>query len=205
MGALDAAALEKEDVLRLLSSVLAPRPLLLLSTISAEGRVNLAPFSSVVPLAAMPPLLGIVIHPSAEGERKTTLSNIDATSEFVAHPVTAEFLDECVRLSARVPEDSGELAARLRLAPSDLVKPPRALALPIQIECRKRDFYEPAGTEATLVVAEIARLHVGGGLYDGASPVLERFEWIGHVATLAPGSYAFTRGGELVRVSVNRP
>jgi flavin reductase (DIM6/NTAB) family NADH-FMN oxidoreductase RutF len=118
--------------------------------------------------------------------------------------VTAEFLEDCVRLSTRGADDSGELAARLRLAPSDLVKPPRALALPIQIECRSRDFYQPAGTDTTLVVAEIARLHVGGGLFDGTAPVLERFQWIGHVGTLAPGSYAFTRGGELVRVSVPR-
>jgi flavin reductase (DIM6/NTAB) family NADH-FMN oxidoreductase RutF len=204
VDALDTTALEKEDVLRLLSSVLAPRPLLLLSTVSPQGQVNLAPFSSVVPLAAMPPLLGVVIHPSAGGGRKTTLANIEATSEFVAHPVTAEFLDDCVRLSTSGVADRGELEARLRLAPSDLVKPPRALALPIQIECRTRDLYEPAGTETTLVVAEIARLHVGGGLFDGAAPVLERFQWIGHVATLAPGAYAFTRGGEIVRVSVPR-
>jgi flavin reductase (DIM6/NTAB) family NADH-FMN oxidoreductase RutF len=203
---LDAAALDKEDVLRLLSSVVAPRPLFLLSTVDAQdGRVNLAPFSSVVPLAAMPPLLGIVIHPGQDGTRKTTLRNIDETHELVAHPVTPEWLESAVRLSLRGSDLSEDERVRLRLTASDLVRPPRALALPIQIECRVREGREIASTEAVLVVAEIARLHLSAALVDGTTPVLERFDWVGHVATLTPGSYAFTRGGTLVRLDVGAP
>jgi flavin reductase (DIM6/NTAB) family NADH-FMN oxidoreductase RutF len=199
----DAAALEKEDVLRLLSSVVAPRPLFLVSTVgNADQRVNLAPFSSVVPLAAMPPLLGFVIHPTLEGDRKATRRNIDETHELVAHPVTPEWLEIAVRLSLPESDLGADELGRLRLTASDVVRPPRAVALPIQIECRVRECREIAPTEAVLVVAEIVRLHVSAALLDGTTPVLERFEWVGHVGTLAPGSYAFTRGGELVRLDL---
>ena len=80
----------------LLNSV-APRPIAWVSTISASGNLNLAPFSFFNAVCVDPPLLAFapgLRRPkqagAVHGEAKDTLRNVRETKEFVVNVVTYE-------------------------------------------------------------------------------------------------------------------
>ena len=82
----------------LLNSV-APRPIAWVSTLSASGQPNLAPFSFFNVVCADPPLLGFApglrqpTEPAApHGEPKDTLRNVRETREFVVNVVTFDLV-----------------------------------------------------------------------------------------------------------------
>lgn len=104
-------------------SRLAPRPLVLVSTLGPDGAPNLAPFSMATPLSAEPPLVGVAILPRSDGGQKRTLSNLEATDEFVLNLVTLALLDAALSPSGR---------AALPLLPSERVAPPRVAGSPAQ-------------------------------------------------------------------------
>ncbi|MEE2747277.1 MAG: flavin reductase [Candidatus Thermoplasmatota archaeon] len=59
-----------------LSALVAPRPVLLLSTVSADGVENLCPVTSVSVLANTPPLLGVSLSQDRKGRPRDTLVNL---------------------------------------------------------------------------------------------------------------------------------
>ena len=153
----------------ILNSV-APRPIAWVSTISAAGRHNLAPFSFFNAVCIDPPLLAFApgFRPSIEtnasrGEAKDTLRNIRETNEFVVNVVTYD-LAEAMNLTSGEYDpsvDEFELA-KLAQAPSRIVRPPRVAATPVSFECKLYQILEfsPAPTGSSLVIGEIVSIHV---------------------------------------------
>jgi flavin reductase (DIM6/NTAB) family NADH-FMN oxidoreductase RutF len=153
----------------ILNSV-APRPIAWVSTISAAGRHNLAPFSFFNAVCIDPPLLAFApgFRPSIEtnasrGEAKDTLRNIRETNEFVVNVVTYD-LAEAMNLTSGEYDpsvDEFELA-KLAQAPSRIVRPPRVAASPVSFECKLYQILEfsPAPTGSSLVIGEIVSIHV---------------------------------------------
>ena len=93
--------------------------------------MNLAPHSFFNVACARPPVLQF----SSVG-RKDTLRNVEATREFVVHPVTEGLLDLANASGSRFPRDLGEFAAlEIEREPSDVVSVPRVAAAPVAIEC----------------------------------------------------------------------
>jgi flavin reductase (DIM6/NTAB) family NADH-FMN oxidoreductase RutF len=88
------------DFYRFMISVVVPRPIAFVSTISASGKLNVAPFSYFNAITNEPPLLGISVN-RRRGERKDTVRNIEQTREFVVNTV-----DEA--LGPRMVHTSGE-------------------------------------------------------------------------------------------------
>jgi flavin reductase (DIM6/NTAB) family NADH-FMN oxidoreductase RutF len=118
-------------------SLVVPRPIGWITTVSAAGIVNLAPFSFFNAVADAPPVVIFGCNGShVEGGAKDTLANIAETGEFVCNIATWELRDQMNRTSANVPRSVDEMRlAGLAPAHSRLVKPPRVAASPVNLEC----------------------------------------------------------------------
>ncbi len=119
-------------------SIVVPRPIGWISTVSTEGIVNLAPYSQFNNLAYDPPyvMFSAASFPES-GRRKDSAKNAADTGEFVVNMATYE-LREAVNVTSRfVPPEVDEAAlAGLEMIPSRLVKPPRVKASPVHLECK---------------------------------------------------------------------
>ena len=113
-------------------AIVAPRVIGWMSTRSAEGRLNLAPYSFFGAFAGSPPIIGF----SSEG-RKDTLRNIEQTGEFVWNLCSQELAEAMNRTSAPVgPEvDEFELAGLTPVAGRN-VSVPHVGESPAALECR---------------------------------------------------------------------
>ncbi|USU04530.1 flavin reductase family protein [Sphingomonadaceae bacterium OTU29LAMAA1] len=115
-----------------LNAMVAPRPIGWISTVSADGVRNIAPYSFFNLLNYAPPLIGF----SSMG-RKDSVANVEATGEFVWNLATRDLAEAMNATSAMVPADVDEFAlAGLETLPSRLVAPERVAASPVAFECR---------------------------------------------------------------------
>ena len=118
-------------------SVVVPRAIGWLSTLSPEGVPNLAPYSQFTNLTFDPPYVAVSINQGHLQQRKDTTENIEQTGEFVHNMVTYDLREAMNLTAAEFPPDVDEFEfAGLEKAPSVLVKPWRVAASPVQLECR---------------------------------------------------------------------
>jgi flavin reductase (DIM6/NTAB) family NADH-FMN oxidoreductase RutF len=120
------------------NALVVPRPIGWISTMSPEGVVNLAPFSFFNSLSGDPPCVMYCPNGWKKGthEAKDSLTNVEATGEFVFNMCTYDLREQMNITAAHVPSSVDEMAeAGLEAAPCKLVKPPRVLASPIALEC----------------------------------------------------------------------
>ena len=119
-------------------SIVVPRPIGWVSTISRDGIVNLAPFSQFNNLAYDPPYVMFSANSFPEtGRRKDSVKNATDTGEFVVNMATYA-LREAVNITSQfVPPEVDEAAlAGLEMIGSRIVKPPRVAASPVHLECK---------------------------------------------------------------------
>ena len=95
------------EMYRFMISAVVPRPIAFVSTRSADGAANLAPFSYFNALSSIPPLVGIAIV-DRPGDEKDTLRNIRDTGEFVVNLVCERMLPAMVRTAGDWPRDTSE-------------------------------------------------------------------------------------------------
>jgi flavin reductase (DIM6/NTAB) family NADH-FMN oxidoreductase RutF len=113
-------------------AIVAPRPIGWITSVSAKGEVNLAPYSYFNGINSRANLVMF----ASEG-RKDSLNNIAETREFVCSLATWDLCDAMNATAAPLPHGVNEMArAGLTPAPSRLVKPPRVVASPCALECR---------------------------------------------------------------------
>ena len=152
----------------LLNSV-APRPIAWVSTVSATGQLNLAPFSFFNVACVDPPLLMFapgLRKSSVDGNRaeaKDTLRNIRETKEFVVNIVTYELAEAMNITSGEYDASVNEFElAQLTPQPSTIVRPPRVAEAPVSFECRLHQIldFSPAPTSGSLVIGEILSIHM---------------------------------------------
>lgn len=117
-------------------SCVVPRAIGWLSTISADGISNLAPYSQFTNLTFDPPYVLVSINQGYRQNRKNTTVNIEETGSFVYNMVTYD-LREAMNITAAEfdPEVDEFEAAGLTKAESVIVKPFRVAESPIQMEC----------------------------------------------------------------------
>jgi flavin reductase (DIM6/NTAB) family NADH-FMN oxidoreductase RutF len=113
-------------------SICVPRPIAWVSSLSASGVPNLAPFSQFTNVSFDPPHILISARASTD-----TARNVNQTGEFVINMATYELRNAVNATSAVVaPEMDEAVLAGLEMVPARLVKPCRVAASPIQMECR---------------------------------------------------------------------
>lgn len=156
--------LPPREASRLLLSIIAPRPIAWVSSMGADGSLNLAPFSFFTAVSANPPTVMIAVG-ARKGVPKDTLRNVQETSEFVIH-IVDETLTEAMNLTSGEWEygvNEFELAA-LETIPSIEVKPPRVAAAPVALEAKLAQIVPVEGTTSTLILGRIARYHLRADL-----------------------------------------
>ena len=142
-------------------AILAPRPIGWVSTVDVDGLVNLAPYSFFNGFNSSPPIVGF----SSEG-RKDSVSNAEATGEFVCNMVTRDLAELMNATSANVSHDINEMAlVGLEPAASTLVKPPRVARAAAAFECKVLQIlplHDLAGDalESYLVLGQVVGVHI---------------------------------------------
>lgn len=146
-----------------LTPLIAPRPIALVSTVSAGGHGNLAPFSFFAMGGGNPQSVAFCPVADRDGNPKDTLRNILETGEFVINVVSRNMAERVNQASAPYPPEVDEFdAAGFERVPSTLVKPPRVAESPAAIECRVFQIV-PHGSgpsHSTWVIGEVLALHV---------------------------------------------
>lgn len=166
---------EPRDIYRLMTGIIVPRPVALVSTISPDGHVNLAPFSFFNGVGSAPPtvLFCPVLRSASRGEaghRKDTLHNVEQTREFVINIVSQDMAPAANITAAEVgPEVDEFQLAGLTPLPSVAVRPPRVAESPAHMECRflQSIYTSHAPGAGVIVLGEVLRFHVRQDLLDG--------------------------------------
>lgn len=105
----DLAEMDKYARIQLANSLPGPKPICLVGSIDADGRTNLAPFSSVTHLGSSPALIGLVSRPDLV--ERHTLSNILSTKSYTINHVHPAILEQAHNCSARYPKNCSEFEA----------------------------------------------------------------------------------------------
>jgi len=133
---LDFTTLDARTAYQWMISTIVPRPIAWVSTISPDGKTNLAPFSFFQGVCANPPALMFVPVNNRQGEKKDTIRNIEALPEFVVNLVSHELGDQMNQTSAMLPYGESEFEKfGITSTPSTTVRPPRVAAARVAFEC----------------------------------------------------------------------
>lgn len=193
---------EPANIYKLLIGAIVPRPIAFVSSLSADGVRNLAPFSFFTAVSANPPV--ICFSPmirGGDGTRKDTLNNIEATGEFVVNIVSENFAQKMNACSADFPPEVDEfIESGLTPVASDLVKPPRVKESMITMECRLLQIVHvsPKPLGGSIVLGEILRFHVHDDLFDNFRIDPDKLSAIGRM-----GGPTYTRTRD--RFTMERP
>jgi flavin reductase (DIM6/NTAB) family NADH-FMN oxidoreductase RutF len=144
-----------------LTALIVPRPIGWISTISSTGVVNLAPYSFFNAVAANPPYVMF-----ASGGRNHSQHNTEQSGEFVHSLTTWDLRDQMNLTSAVVgPEVSEPEFAKLEMAPSVVVKPPRVKHSPVALECKYLKSVDLPGRDGSphvfqIVIGEVVCIYI---------------------------------------------
>lgn len=149
---------------RLLTGLVVPRPIAWVSSRSADGVDNLAPHSFYTVASADPP----IVQFTSVG-RKDSLTNIEATGEFVVNFASRGLLEQMNASAATVDPDVDEFElAGLTKAESKRVTPPRVAQSPASLECRLHQVI-PVGN-SFVVLGEVLTAWVDDAMLDDERP-----------------------------------
>jgi flavin reductase (DIM6/NTAB) family NADH-FMN oxidoreductase RutF len=164
------SALPHGELYSLILNSVAPRPIAWVSTVSAGGQPNLAPFSFFNAVCIDPPLLAFAPglrrsrqSEASRGEAKDTLRNIRETNEFVVNVVTYELAEAMNLTSGEYDASVNEFElAKLTRQPSTIVRPPGVAESPVSFECRQYQIldFSSAPTSSSLVIGEVVSIHI---------------------------------------------
>jgi flavin reductase (DIM6/NTAB) family NADH-FMN oxidoreductase RutF len=153
-------------------SIVSPRPIGWISTISRTGEANLAPYSFFNAFSTNPFLVWF----SSEGQKDSS-SLAAETGEFVANLVGRDLAEKMNRTAVDSPRGVSEFTyAGLTEAPSRLVAPPRVAEAPAALECKVTEVLRPKALDGSdsgsfVVVGEVVGVHIDDafltdGLFD---------------------------------------
>jgi flavin reductase (DIM6/NTAB) family NADH-FMN oxidoreductase RutF len=148
----------------ILLSAVAPRPIAFASTIDADGKPNLSPFSFFNVFSANPPIL--VFSPArrvSNNTTKHTLENVKQIKECVINVVNYDLVQQASLSSTEYPEGVNEFEkAGLTMVKSDLVKPFRVGESPVHFECKVNEVIGLGenGGAGNLVICEVVKVHI---------------------------------------------
>lgn len=142
-------------------ALVAPRPVGWITSISAQGEVNLAPYSYFNAISNRPNMVMF----SSEG-RKDSVAFIEETREFVCNLASWDLRDAMNVTAAPLARGVDEMArAGLAPAPSRVVKPPRVAASPWALECKllqvvRLDDLDGRRTDRHVVIGQVVGVHI---------------------------------------------
>jgi flavin reductase (DIM6/NTAB) family NADH-FMN oxidoreductase RutF len=154
------------DRYRLLTAAVVPRPIAWITTVDAQGRGNLAPFSAFQIVTATPMTVAVSI--AHREPAKDTLLNLRATGVAVIHLVSEVLLEQAHASSAAHPHGVDEaIVLDLATVPAHLVAAPRLRDADLALECRLSSEVPVGQPPAILCLLEVVAVHVSPTVADG--------------------------------------
>ena len=156
----------------LVTGSIAPRPIALVTSCTAGGFCNAAPYSSFTYMGEEPPLMIIGVDRYGEeshrpGQMKDTQSNIAERGEFVVNMVDEILLERTVLCGTDFPAEVSEPeAVGFKLAPSTTVGVPRIAEAPISWECRLFKIIDDFSKIRSIIIGEIVGMFFRDDILD---------------------------------------
>jgi flavin reductase (DIM6/NTAB) family NADH-FMN oxidoreductase RutF len=185
----DMAALSGAERYKLMAGCIVPRPIAWVSSLSADGVGNVAPYSFFNMMGASPPLIVLGTMRQEDGRLKDTAANILEIREFVVHLVGEPMLAAMNTTCIDAPPEVDEAAlAKLDMRASQLVAPLTIAGAPVAYECRLFDFLD-APPETVILIGEVVAMEIDDVFIDAERlrPDPYAMQLIGRVT--GPGSY----------------
>lgn len=160
---LDFTTLPTREGYNWMINAITPRPIAWVSTISAAGHTNLAPFSFFQGVCACPPTLLFSGANDRTGKKKDSVINVAQVPEFVVNIVPYALREPMNLTAAPLPHGESEFDKfNIATAPSVRVRPPRVAAAPVAFECKLDRIIELGGGPlgANVVFGTILCMHV---------------------------------------------
>lgn len=201
MKRIDPKAVPVPEVHAHLVGAVGPRPIAFASTVDAEGRPNLSPFSFFNVFGANPPLL--IFSPARRGRDNTTKDtyhNVKAVPEVVINIVTYGMVMQTSLASTEYPTGVSEfIKAGFTPVASEKVKPFRVKESPVQFECVVKQVIETGdqGSAGNLVICEIVLMHIDERVLDANGRIDQ--EKIDTVGRMGGDYYCRAHGAALFR------
>ena len=188
--------LSSDATYRLLIGMIVPRPIAWVTTVSANGKINLAPFSAFTYLSTTPPLIGISITRRG-GALKDTALNIERTGEFAVNIAGEDCAELVHRSSAEYPHGVSETETlHLQTVASVDIAAPRLAMAAASMECRFDQAIEFGDLRQRLVVGRVLRFHVRDDLLDNGRIDTVRLRPLSRIA-----GPAYAALGEIMRMA----
>lgn len=160
---IDPATADPKLIYSTMIRAITPRPIAWVSTISPNGKPNLAPFSYFNGICSSPAALVISPVNMPDGSKKDTTRNIESTEQFVVNVVPYELGKKMVATAEPLAYEESEFkSAGLTEQPSEKVTPPRVAESPIHFECEVLQIV-PVGEgplAANLVIGKILLINI---------------------------------------------
>ena len=189
-----------QETHKLMIGSIVPRPIAFVSTLSKDGKNNVAPFSYFNGVCSKPPT--IMFAPARrgwDGEEKDTLINIRDTEEFVVNIVSEPFAEKMVLCSTDFDSDVDEFGmSELTPVTSQKVAPPRVGESKVSFECKLNQIVEIGdGTAGSgfVVIGSIVLFHIDDDVYDNGRILLDKLQPLGRLA----GNW-YTRTTDILKI-----
>ena len=191
-----------------MNSIVQPRPIAWISSISPDGKKNLAPFSYFNICSMNPPIISNSIFFNRDGSEKDTLKNIKATGKYVVGTVSSDNADKANMSSAPFDSDISEFEeAKVSFIERGPGEPVFIADSPVQLVCELKQALslgEGPGV-GTLVLGNVREIHIASAWNDvewqkGLPP-----ERMNNVGRMGADYYARTSDlFQLARATVNK-
>jgi flavin reductase (DIM6/NTAB) family NADH-FMN oxidoreductase RutF len=176
---------------KLLTALVIPRPIAWITSVSAEGVVNLAPYSFFNVLGNRPPVIAFGPGERSPGMLKDTHRNIEATGEFVVNLVHPEAAEVMHKSAAAFPASVSEaLALGLELTPSATIATPRLALARVALECRHHETVRIIDNH--IVLGLVQHLYVEDGIVDPETLRMDQKSFVAVGRMQGPGTYCTT-------------
>lgn len=170
MVSIDPKNLTVQKLHQYLLGAIGPRPIAFASTVDAEGKPNLAPFSFFNVFSANPPIL--IFSPARSGRTNTTkdtYNNVKVVPEVVINVVNYDIVHQMSLASSPYAPGVNEFEkAGFTALKSDSVKPFRVAESPVQFECKVNEVIELGieGGAGNLIICEVLKIHIHDEVLD---------------------------------------
>ena len=184
---LDPLAMSEGDNYRFLTGTIIPRPIAIITSISNEGTVNIAPFSYFTIVSASPPMIAISVQ-RKNGKMKDTSQNILDSREFVVHITDESNIEDANQTAAELPPNVSELGvSNFELAESETVRVPGITNAKVRLECTLAKAIPLGGQVADdascdLIIGNVTRYHIEESIYNDGRIDIEGLKAVSRLA-----------------------
>ena len=187
MISLDPFTMSEKDNYMFLTGSIIPRPIAIVSSISNEGVVNIAPFSYFTIVSANPPMIAVSVQ-RKNGMKKDTAQNILDSGEFVVHITDEGNIEDANRTAAELPPNVSELeVSDFELTESETIRVPGISNAKVRLECTLAKALPLGGQVADdascdLIIGNVTRYHIDESIYENGKIDAEELRPISRLA-----------------------